>query len=128
MLQPEPRRRTALLMRPATATSSAATAESRSGPRNFAVRWNEPSLLSTTRCGGAVVGQIHRRAPPSNGQMAGDAQMSATDFHGQRIALRRPDRREVADGPDGEADQPETQAEAHGPGQRSVHDGDGARC
>ena len=48
MLQPEPRRRMALLMRPLTATSSAATAESRSGPRNLALRWNEPSLFKTT--------------------------------------------------------------------------------
>lgn len=38
----------ALDNRPATATSSAATALSRSEPRNFAVLWNEPSLLRTT--------------------------------------------------------------------------------
>src|SRR5690606_40812904 len=45
---PEPRRRKALLSRPATATSSAGTAESRSGPRKRAVRWKLPSLLRTT--------------------------------------------------------------------------------
>jgi hypothetical protein len=32
----------------ATAASSAGVAESRSGPRNFAVRWKLPSLFSTT--------------------------------------------------------------------------------
>src|SRR5690606_7360437 len=41
--------------------------------------------------------------------------------------LRRPYGCEMADGPAGDADQPEAQAEAHGPGQRSIHDGDGAR-
>src|SRR5882757_2185482 len=46
--QPDPRRRNVLLRRPATATSSAGTADSRSGPRKCAVRWNEPSLLRTT--------------------------------------------------------------------------------
>src|SRR5882757_7614945 len=47
MAQPDSRRRSALLRRPAIATSSAGTALSRSGPRNFAVRWNDPSLLRT---------------------------------------------------------------------------------
>src|SRR3546814_8976898 len=42
--------------------------------------------------------------------------------------LGHPHGGEVADGPDGEADQPEAQAETHGSGQRPVHDGDGARC
>src|ERR1700674_5307506 len=41
----EPSRRRALLTRAVMATSSAGVAESRSGPRNRAVRWNEPSLL-----------------------------------------------------------------------------------
>ena len=48
--QPEPRRRNALFSRPVIATSSACVAESRSGPRNRAVRWNEPSLLRMTPC------------------------------------------------------------------------------
>src|SRR5579871_1648402 len=46
--QPEPRRRNALFNRPVIATSSAGVEESRSGPRNFAVRWKEPSLLRMT--------------------------------------------------------------------------------
>src|SRR5882762_600331 len=46
--QPDSRRRSALFRRPAIATSSAGTALSRSGPRNFAVRWNDPSLLRMT--------------------------------------------------------------------------------
>ena len=37
--------------------------------------------------------------------------MTATDLDEERIALRRPDCREVADGPDGEADEPKAQAE-----------------
>jgi hypothetical protein len=41
--------------------------------------------------------------------------MAAADLDEQRIALGRPDRREMADGPDGEADQPEAQAEADAP-------------
>jgi hypothetical protein len=56
--------------------------------------------------------------------MAGDAQMPAHDLDEERIALGRPDGGEMADGPDGEADQPEAQAEADGPGQRAVEDGD----
>ena len=54
--------------------------------------------------------------------------MAAPDLDEERIALGRPDRREMADGPDQEADQPEAQAEAHGPGQRSIEDRNGARC
>src|SRR5690606_19257847 len=67
-------------------------------------------------------------AAPSHRQMAGDAQMPAPDLDELGIALGRPHGREMADGPYGDADQPEAQAEAHGPGQRAVHDGDGARC
>src|ERR1700733_6047972 len=47
---PEPRRRSALLRREVIATNSAGVAESRSGPRNRAVRWNEPSLFRMTPC------------------------------------------------------------------------------
>ena len=54
--------------------------------------------------------------------------MPPPDFDELGIALRRPYGREMTDRPYGEADQPEAQAEAHGPGQRPVHDGDGARC
>src|SRR5690606_27859361 len=102
MLQPEPRRRKALLMRPATATSSAATALSRSGPRNDAVRWKEPSLFKTmpgpTR---AAQGRKSARRlalrrysarfimawAPSDRQACRDAQMPAADFHEERIAF-----------------------------------------
>src|SRR5690554_3917640 len=66
-------------------------------------------------------------AAPSNRQMTGDAEMPPPDLDKEGIALCRPYGREVADCPDGDADQPEAQAEAHGSGQRSVHDGDGAR-
>src|SRR3546814_15824909 len=45
---PDPRRRSALLSRCVTPTSSEGVAESRSGPRKRAVRWNEPSVLRTT--------------------------------------------------------------------------------
>src|SRR5690606_614822 len=65
---------------------------------------------------------------PSHRQMAGDAQMPTPDLDELGIALRRPYGCEMADCPNGDADQPEAQAEAHGSGQRSVHDGDGARC
>src|SRR5690606_32546575 len=64
----------------------------------------------------------------SRRQMTGDAQVPAPNLDELRIALRRPNGREMADGPDGKADQPEAQAESDGPGQRPVHDGDGARC
>src|SRR5690606_2826083 len=67
-------------------------------------------------------------AAPSHRHMAGDAQMPAPNFDKLVIAFRRPHGSEMADGPNGDADQPEAQAEAHGPGQRPVHDGDGARC
>src|SRR5262245_1939380 len=46
--QPEPNRRSALLSRAVVPTSSAGVAESRSGPRNRAVRWKLPSLLRIT--------------------------------------------------------------------------------
>src|SRR3546814_9304841 len=128
-------------MRPATATSSAATAESRSGPRNFAVRWSEPSLFKTTpEPTSAAQGRKSARRlavrrystrfimSPSHRQMTGDAQMPAAHLDKERVALGHPHGGEVADGPDGEADQPEAQAETHGSGQRPVHDGDGARC
>ena len=58
--------------------------------------------------------------------MGGDAQMSAYDVDEERIALGRPDRRDMADRPDRDADEPEAQAETDGAGERAVHDGDGA--
>src|SRR5690606_37232989 len=56
-----------------------------------------------------------------------DAQRPAHEFDKERIALRRPHGREVADGPDRKADQPEAQAESHGTGQRAVQNRNGAR-
>ncbi len=47
--------------------------------------------------------------------MRRDAQMAAADFDEQRVALRRPHRREVPDRPDGDADQPETQTKPTAP-------------
>src|SRR5690606_7333841 len=82
------------------------------------------------RQGGWHCGDIRQGsscAPPSDRQVGGDTEMPAADFHEERIALGDPYRREMADGPDEETDQPEAQAEAHGPGQRPVEDRDRAR-
>ena len=77
-------------------------------------------------CGSALQDQVQRRvavrrysarfiiAPPSHRQMTGDAQMPAAHLDEERIALRRPDGREMPDGPDGEAEQPQAQTEAAG--------------
>jgi hypothetical protein len=46
--------------------------------------------------------------------------MAAADLDEERIALGRPHRREMADRPDGDADQPEAQAEADRAGERAV--------
>lgn len=67
-------------------------------------------------------------AVSSDRKMTGHAQMPAPDLNEERIAFGCPDREEMTDCPDGEADQPETQAEAHGPGKCAVHDGDRTRC
>src|SRR5690606_30327500 len=67
-------------------------------------------------------------AAPSHRQKSRDAEMPSPDLDELGIAFRRPYGCEMADCPYGDADQPEAQAEAHGPGERSVHDGDGARC
>ena len=53
--------------------------------------------------------------------------MPAPDLDKERIATGRPDGHEMTDRPDGEADEPEAQAETHGPGERTVHDRDGTR-
>ena len=109
---PNPSRRNALFSRPATATSSAGTAESRSGPRNFAVRWNEPSLLrtmpSSTR---AAQGRksascvVERRYSArfimvlQTPEIAGDAKMPAHHVDELRIALGGPHRGGLTDHP-----------------------------
>ncbi len=61
---------------------------------------------------------------PQTDEEGRDAEMASADFDELRIALGGPNRREMADGPDRETDQPEAQAEAHGAGQRAVEDRD----
>ncbi len=56
--------------------------------------------------------------------MTGDAQMPAPDLDEERIAFSCPYREEMTDRPDRDANQPETKAEADGPGQCAVHNGD----
>src|SRR5882724_8150302 len=104
--QPEPRRRSALLSRAVMATSSAGVAESRSGPRNRAVRWKEPSLLRMTP---SLTSAAHGRKSarlwdlqrysarfiigwPSRDQMRRVAEMAPHHVDEGGIALGRPDR------------------------------------
>src|SRR3546814_3062898 len=118
---PDPKRRNALLRRPATPTSSAGTALSRSGPRKRAVRWNEPSLLRTTplpasatqgRKSGTRV-EVRRYfarfimvfLPSSDVQMAGDAQMPTHHIDAPRATLARPSPSEMPDRPSPPPDQ-----------------------
>lgn len=63
--------------------------------------------------------------PPSDREMAGNAQVPSPDLNEQRIALGRPHGGEMSDGPDGKPDQ--AQAEAHGPGEGAVEDRDRSR-
>src|SRR5579859_4210190 len=117
MAHPDPSLRRALFNRPATATSSAGTAESRSRPRNLAVRCNEPSLLRTTpSLTSAAQGRksanrvaVERYSArfimclSSNGQGTGDAAMTADHVDKEWVALRSPDRRCVTDRPEQDA-------------------------
>src|SRR5579883_486402 len=119
--QPEPRRRRALLSRLATATSSAGTAESRSGPRKCAVRWKDPSLFRTTpgatraahgRKSARRVAELRYSARfiigwPSHTQRTRDAQMPAHDVDEQRVALGRPNGQAMADHPQQQTSQPQ---------------------
>src|SRR6516225_928366 len=123
------------------ATSSEGVAESRSGPRKRAVRWNEPSLLRTTPVAtSAAQGRKSERlwalrrysarliiAPPSRDQMLRIAQVPADDLDEGGVALGRPDRGKVADQPDRGAGEPEAEAQSDRRGERAVHDGDCAR-
>src|SRR6202008_3561397 len=122
--QPDPSRRSALLRRPATATSSAGTALSRSGPRNLAVRWNDPSLLRTIPSSiRAAHGRksarrvLERRysarfiMEDSRVEVTGNAEMPTDDFDKVRVAFGRPDRGHVADEPKQEAREPEAQTD-----------------
>src|SRR5579871_3574887 len=134
--QPEPRRRSALLRRAVIATSSAGVDESKSGPRKRAERWKEPSLLRTTPLATrAAQGRksarlwLRRRysarfiiAQTSRDHMLRVAQMPAHDVDEGGVALRRPDRGDVADEPDEAAGDPESQAKPDRRGERAVHD------
>src|ERR1700676_2601461 len=134
--QPDPKRRSALLSRPVIATSSAGVAESKSGPRNRAVRWNEPSLLrmtpvSTSAAQGRKSARLWLRrrysarfniGESSRHQVLRVAQMPAHDFDEGVIALGGPDRRQMADQPDRRADDPKAKAQPDGGGKRAVDD------
>src|SRR6185437_9379950 len=109
--QPEPRRRRALLRRDVIATSSAGVAESRSGPRKRAVRWNEPSLLRMTPFSTSAAHGKKSARPwvrwrysarfiidrTSRDQMLRIAQVAAHHVDKGRIALGGPHGRDVAD-------------------------------
>ena len=58
--------------------------------------------------------------------MRWDAKVTAHHVDEERIALGCPHRCDVADGPNGDANQPEAQPETDCPGQRAVHDRYGA--
>src|SRR5918995_3733942 len=60
--------------------------------------------------------------------MRGITQVPARHVYELRVTLRSPDRGEMADRPDDEAGDPETQAEADGAGERTIGDGDRTRC
>src|SRR4051812_22918636 len=124
------------------ATSSAGTALSRSGPRNFAVRWNEPSLFrmipSSTRA--AQGRKSARRAlewrysarfimiANSEVEMTGNAQMSAHYIDEGWIALSGPDGSHVTDEPEDETRNPQPQPKSKGSCQCAIDDRDRSRC
>src|ERR1700691_4141829 len=125
--QPVPRRRSALLRREVIATSSAGVEESRSGPRNLAVRWNEPSLLRMTPSrASAAQGRKSARlcewrrysarfiiGLASADEVLRIAEMAAHHIDEGRVALSGPHRCEMRGEPNREADDPEAQAKAH---------------
>src|SRR5579863_9073822 len=124
--QPVSRRRSALLRREVIATSSAGVEESRSGPRNLAVRWNEPSLLRitpspTSAAQGRKSARLCERRrysarfimdPASADEVLRIAEMAAHHIDEGWVALGGPHRCEMRDEPGREADNPETQAQA----------------
>src|SRR5262245_27549556 len=126
--QPEPSRRSALLSRAVVPTSSAGVAESRSGPRNRAVRWKLPSLLSITP--GATSAAQGKKSASILGFFRYSARFSmrkrltrqdVTDSGGvgarrRRTARRalRPDRRHVPDRPQQEANDPQPKSQSDG--------------
>src|SRR5215813_3411139 len=139
--QAEPSRRSALLSRAVVPTSSAGVAESRSGPRNCAVRWKLPSLLRTTpgatsaahgRKSASIFGFLRYSARfnmafPLHAEMRWITQVSAHDVDELRVAFCGPDRGHVADRPQHEAGDPKAQTQADGSRERAVRDRDRAR-
>src|ERR1700722_9652683 len=139
--QPVPRRRSALLSLAVIATSSAGVEESRSGPRNFAVRWNEPSLLRmtpsrTSAAQGRKSARLCERRrysarfimdSASADEVLRIAEMAAHHIDKGRVPLGGPHCCEMRDKPDRAADDPETQAQADRRGERDVDDRDRPR-
>src|SRR6516164_7536207 len=139
--QPEPSRRRALLSRAVVPTSSAGVAESRSGPRNRAVRWKLPSLLRITpgatsaahgRKSVSILGFLRysarfNMASPLHVEMRGITQVSAHDLDELRVASCGPDRRQMADRPQHEAGDPKAQSQANGSSEGAVGDRNRAR-
>src|SRR5690606_24709163 len=121
-------RRSALFNRADVAISSPCVALSRSGPRKRAVRWKEPSLLSTTP--GATRPAQGSQSASRAGRLrysarfimvfALNVQQSAVldvpreHGHELRIESRTPHCQRVADDPEREAGQPELQPKADG--------------
>src|SRR5262249_23855498 len=138
--QPEPNRRSALLSRAVVPTSSAGVAESRSGPRNRAVRWKLPSLLRITfgatsaahgRKSASILGFLRYSARFSmaialHAKMRRIAEVSAHDVDELRVASCGPDRRHMPDRPQQEAGDPKAQSQSDSGRQRTVSDRDRA--
>src|SRR5215510_1670105 len=139
--QPVPSRRSALLSRAVVPTSSAGVADSRSGPRNRAVRWKLPSLLRTTpgatsaahgRKSASILGFLRYSARfsmafPLHAEMCRITQVSAHDVNELRVALCGPDRRHVPDRPQHEAGDPKAESQSESSRERAVGDCDRAR-
>src|SRR5215472_10160028 len=138
--QPDPSRRSALLSRAVVPTSSAGVAESRSGPRNRAVRWKLPSLLRTTpgatsaahgRKSASTLGFLRYSARfsmafPLHAEMRWITQVSAHDVDELRVALCGPDRRHVPDRPEDKSGDPKAQPQSDSSRERAVGDRDRA--
>src|SRR5215471_17870653 len=138
--QLDPSRRRALLSRAVVPTSSAAVAESRSGPRKRAVRWKLPSLLRITpgvtsaahgRKSASTLGFLRysarfNMASPLHAKMRWITQVSAHDVDELRVALCGPDRRHVTDRPEHKSCDPEAQPQSDSSRERAVGDRDRA--
>src|SRR5215467_6430306 len=122
--QPEPRRRSALLSRAVTPTSSAGVALSRSGPRKRAVRWRLPSLLRTmpsstsaahgrksARFCGLLRYSERLNMITSRTEVRRIADVPAHNLDEERVPLCGPDSGHVADRPQHEPGDPQPQSE-----------------